>query len=72
MFYLQRLFFFLEPLSVLLPDKVSSESSLKGVRRDWNLPFLVSAYGLSLLAAVSYLADTRPIRAHRDVTRRHR
>lgn len=50
--WLQRLFFFLKPLAVLLPEKVSPENSLKGAKRDWNLPILALVYGLMLLAMV--------------------
>ncbi|KAJ6532748.1 major facilitator superfamily domain-containing protein [Mycena vulgaris] len=52
-FYVQRLFFFLKPLSVLLPEKISIEHSSRGWRRDWNLPILILAYGLMLLASAS-------------------
>ncbi|KAJ7098274.1 major facilitator superfamily domain-containing protein [Mycena epipterygia] len=54
--WLQRLFFFLKPLAVLLPEKISPENSRKGARRDWNLPILALAYGLMLLA-ISSLID---------------
>ncbi|KAJ7336337.1 major facilitator superfamily domain-containing protein [Mycena albidolilacea] len=51
----QRLFFFLEPLSVLLPEKISNPNSPKVGRRDWNLTFLALSYGAILLAASSLI-----------------
>ncbi|KAJ7735098.1 major facilitator superfamily domain-containing protein [Mycena maculata] len=53
--WLRRLFFFLTPLSVLWPEKISKESSVTGVKREWNLFILTMAYGLMLLAASSLL-----------------
>ncbi|KAJ6532749.1 major facilitator superfamily domain-containing protein [Mycena vulgaris] len=44
--WLQRLFFFLKPLSVLLPAKTFSPRSSSGGRRDWNLPILILVSGL--------------------------
>jgi hypothetical protein len=48
----QRLFFFLKPLSLLLPEKISNPTSPKVGKRDWNLTLLVLAYAAMYLAAV--------------------
>ncbi|KAJ7928150.1 major facilitator superfamily domain-containing protein [Mycena leptocephala] len=48
----QRLFFFLKPLSLLLPEKISNPTSPKVGKRDWNLTLLVLAYAAMFLAAV--------------------
>jgi len=53
--WFQRLFFFLEPLAILLPEKISNPNSSKVGRRDWNLTLLVLGYGLMLLASSSIL-----------------
>ncbi|KAJ6567068.1 hypothetical protein B0H19DRAFT_1067311 [Mycena capillaripes] len=50
----QSLFSFLEPLSILLPEKISDENSAK-VWRDGNLTFVVLSFGAMLLAAVGSL-----------------
>ncbi|KAJ7928155.1 major facilitator superfamily domain-containing protein [Mycena leptocephala] len=49
----QRLFFFLKPLSLLLPEKISNPTSPKVGKRDWNLTLLVLAYAAMYLAASS-------------------
>ncbi|KAJ7484398.1 major facilitator superfamily domain-containing protein [Mycena latifolia] len=51
--WFKRFFFFLLPLSVLWPEKISHENASKGAKRDWNLPILVLADGLMTLAASS-------------------
>ncbi|KAJ6572082.1 major facilitator superfamily domain-containing protein [Mycena capillaripes] len=51
----QSLFFFLKPLSILLPEKIVDENSAKFGRRDWNLTFLALAFGAMFLAASSLL-----------------
>ncbi|KAF8217737.1 major facilitator superfamily domain-containing protein [Mycena galopus ATCC 62051] len=51
----ERLFFFLEPLSLLLPKKISNLNSSKVGKRDWNLTFLALCYGAMLLASASLL-----------------
>ncbi|KAJ7708196.1 major facilitator superfamily domain-containing protein, partial [Mycena rosella] len=54
-FYLHRVFFFLKPLSVLMPDKPAYPKSLAGRERNWDLPILVLAYGLIILASSSLI-----------------
>ncbi|KAJ7698588.1 major facilitator superfamily domain-containing protein [Mycena rosella] len=53
LFYVRRLLFFLKPLAVLLPEKTTNRHSSLGARRDWDLPILVLAFGLILLASAS-------------------
>ncbi|KAK7059716.1 MFS domain-containing protein [Favolaschia claudopus] len=49
-----RPFFFLEPLLVLLPAKITRPGSSK-FRRDWNLTLLAASYALMFLAASSLI-----------------
>ncbi|KAJ7753729.1 major facilitator superfamily domain-containing protein [Mycena metata] len=52
LWWLKRIFFFLEPLSIFFPSKIVNENSSKVGKRDWNLTFLALGYGLMFLAAV--------------------
>ncbi|KAJ7707843.1 major facilitator superfamily domain-containing protein [Mycena metata] len=55
LWWLKRIFFFLEPLSIFLPSKIVNENSSKVGKRDWNLTFLALGYGLMFLAAASIM-----------------
>ncbi|KAJ7512452.1 major facilitator superfamily domain-containing protein [Mycena galericulata] len=44
---------FLKPLLVLWPDKTPKENPVNDEKRDWNLPILAAAYGVTLLAMSS-------------------
>ncbi|KAJ7636927.1 MFS general substrate transporter [Roridomyces roridus] len=50
---LRRAFFFLQPLAVLWPEKISKDSANGVAKRDWNLLILTVGNGLMLLASSS-------------------
>ncbi|KAF7348557.1 MFS domain-containing protein [Mycena venus] len=51
--WFKRLFFFLHPLAILLPEKISDPNSSKVGTRDWNLTLLALGYGSMLLTSSS-------------------
>ncbi|KAJ7753718.1 major facilitator superfamily domain-containing protein [Mycena metata] len=55
LWWLKRIFFFFEPLSIFFPSKIVNENSSKVGKRDWNLTFLALGYGLMYLAAASII-----------------
>lgn len=44
----KRLFSFLTPLAVIMPQGLLSANPLKPVKRDWNLTLVVIAYGFTI------------------------
>lgn len=70
--WMKRIFGFLSPLSVFMPEVTTGTNPLKTPRRDWNLTLVAFAYGFTLTLIVScgsrinpqFISMTMPRRVH--------